>query len=419
MRRESQFLVLSIDYAVLAFFYWLFSGSIAGSLLLPFICCAMLFSFRSYDREHLSDFNEQLVRSFISLILANMVSYIILRIIYISFFVGRIRLTDLVFHTIVSSPSIALVNFFFYKLIKKRTVPEKFAVLGDESELGELLKEIEQKSEYIFITYIKEKEQLKNLPKDLSGIVVADYSLFQSLKQDLSTLNHSKIIFLPHITESVLKRVPLKLIEKFSTYYEVCFNKIQEQVWKRIIDVVFSLILLVLSSPIMLFIALTIYFEDGRPIIYRQKRVGKDGEEFEFIKFRSLKQEGFDPKDPNRNIEQRMLKIGKFIRKYRLDELPQLWLVLKGTMSLVGPRPEMIEYHRTYSEKIPYYAYRLKLKPGLTGWAQIMYKYASNLEETKVKLEYDLYYVKNCSLSFDLRIIVQTLETVVWKRGAR
>lgn len=420
MRKNSQFVFPLIDYTVLAFFYWLFSGSIAGSLLLPFICCVALFSFRNYDREHLSDFNEQLVRSFISLILANIVSYIILRIIYVSFVVGRIRLTDLAFHTIASAPTIALVNFFFYRLIKKRTVPERFAVLGDKNELEELLKELEQKSEkYTFITYIREKEQLKNLPKDLSGIVVADYSLFRSLKSDLSALNHSKIIFLPHIAESVLKRVPLKLIEKFGTYYEVCFNKIQEHVWKRIIDVVFSSILLALASPIMFFIALAIYFEDSRPIIYRQKRIGRNGEEFEFIKFRSLKQEGFDPKDPNRNIEQRMLKIGRFIRKYRLDELPQLWLVLKGTMSLVGPRPEMVEYHRTYSEKIPYYEYRLKLKPGLTGWAQIMYKYASDLEETKVKVEYDLYYVKNCSSSFDLRIIIQTLETVVWKRGAR
>lgn len=422
MKTKGQFVIFSLDYAVLAFFYWLFSGSIAGSLLLPLICCVALFSFRNYDREHLSDFNEQLVRSFVSLVSANIVSYIILRIIYISFFegVGRIRLTDLAFHTIVSVPSIALVNFFFYKLIKKRIAPEKFAVLGEKSELEELLKEIERKSEeYAFVTYIKEKEQLKNLPKDLSGIVVADYSLFESLKQDLSTLNHKKIIFLPHIAESVLKRVPLKLIEKFSAYYEVCFNKVQEQLWKRLIDIIFSSILLVLASPIMLFIALAVYFEDGRPIIYRQKRIGKNGEEFEFIKFRSLKQEGFDPKDPNRNIEQRMLKIGRFIRNHRLDELPQLWLVLKGTMSLVGPRPEMVEYHSKYSQQIPYYDYRLKVKPGLTGWAQINYKHTTTLEEYRTKTEYELYYIKKCSALFDLNIILKTLEAVIYKRGVR
>ncbi|MEN3008545.1 exopolysaccharide biosynthesis polyprenyl glycosylphosphotransferase [Pseudothermotoga sp.] len=419
--RYNRFILVLIDYAIVSIFYWIFSGSIPASILLPIVIFIALFSFRSYEKEHLSDFNESLVRAFVSLTFGNLINYVLLRLIYLSLLQtpGRVRLTDLILHTIFTSPALALINFFLFKALKKNVAPARFAVVGKKEEFEQLFKEIEQKSEdYCFVDYISDEEHLKRLNNDLSGIVIADYEIFQSLKHKLAN-NHLQLIFLPHIAESALKRIPLVLINKFNNYYETCFNKVPETVLKRIVDVLFSAVLLALASPIMLVISLAIYFEDGRPIIYRQKRVGKDGEEFEFIKFRSLKQEGFDPKDPSRNIEQRLLKIGKFIRKYRIDELPQLWLVLKGTMSLVGPRPEMVEYHSRYCEQIPYYNYRLKVKPGLTGWAQIMYKYASNVEETKVKLQYDLYYVKNYSFLLDLKIILQTLETVLWKRGAR
>ncbi|MCX7813315.1 MAG: exopolysaccharide biosynthesis polyprenyl glycosylphosphotransferase [Pseudothermotoga sp.] len=419
--RYNRFILVLIDYAIVSIFYWIFSGSIPASILLPIVIFIALFSFRSYEKEHLSDFNESLVRAFVSLIFGNLINYVLLRLIYLSLMEtpGRVRLTGLVLHTIFTAPSLTLINFFLFKALKKNVAPARFAVVGKKEEFEQLFKEIEQKSEdYCFVDYISDEEHLKRLNSDLSGIVIADYEIFQSLKHKLAN-NHLQLIFLPHIAETVLKRIPLILIDKFNGYYETSFNKILETVLKRILDIVLSTILLVLTSPAMLFVSLAIYLEDGRPIIYRQKRVGKNGEEFEFIKFRSLKQEGFDPKDPGRNIEQRLLKIGKFIRKYRLDELPQLWLVLKGTMSLVGPRPEMVEYHLKYCKQIPYYDYRLKVKPGLTGWAQIMYKYASNLEETKVKLQYDLYYVKNCSFLLDLKIIMQTLETVLWRRGAR
>ncbi|MCS7175039.1 exopolysaccharide biosynthesis polyprenyl glycosylphosphotransferase [Pseudothermotoga sp.] len=419
--RYNRFILVLIDYAIVSIFYWIFSGSIPASILLPIVIFIALFSFRSYEKEHLSDFNESLVRAFVSLIFGNLINYVLLRLIYLSLMEtpGRVRLTGLVLHTIFTAPSLTLINFFLFKALKKNVAPARFAVVGKKEEFEQLFKEIEQKSEdYCFVDYISDEEHLKRLNSDLSGIVIADYEIFQSLKHKLAN-NHLQLIFLPHIAETVLKRIPLILIDKFNSYYETSFNKILETVLKRILDIVLSTILLVLTSPAMLFVSLAIYLEDGRPIIYRQKRVGKNGEEFEFIKFRSLKQEGFDPKDPSRNIEQRLLKIGKFIRKYRLDELPQLWLVLKGTMSLVGPRPEMVEYHLKYCKQIPYYDYRLKVKPGLTGWAQIMYKYASNLEETKVKLQYDLYYVKNCSFLLDLKIIMQTLETVLWRRGAR
>lgn len=422
MKRYSPSVLYLSNYIVLVLIYLILTRSLPGSILTAVIACLSLFSFRAFDKENLIDFNQLLTRSFIALLSANIINYVIARLIYLSFFggVGRVRLVSLSTHTIVSTFVVAIMSYYLFKFLTKRAIPGSYAVIGREKELGTILKEIEQKSgEYRFVQFIESEKDLKRIREDLAGIVVADYSMYESLQSYLSSLKDLEIVFLPHIAEAVLKRIPLVLVDRFKAYYETSFNRVLESALKRILDIVFALVGLIVTSPIMLIIAILIFLEDGRPIIYRQKRVGKDGKEFEFIKFRSLRQEGFDPADPNKNIEQRMLKIGSFIRKYRLDELPQLWLVLKGTMSLVGPRPEMVEYHLQCVYKIPYYHYRLKLKPGLTGWAQINYQHTSTLEEYTTKLEYDLYYVKNHSVWLDLNILLKTLEAMVFKRGAR
>ncbi|WP_448535732.1 sugar transferase [Pseudothermotoga sp.] len=422
MRRYNPFLLYLANYAVVGLIYFVLSGSLAGSLFLPLVCCLSLFSFRTLDREYLTDFNQLLVRSSVAIALANLINYAILRLIYLSFFsgFGRIRLTTLAIHTIVCAPAVALLSYYLFRVLKKKIKPCSYAVIGREEEMKELLEEIEQKSdEYRFVQFIESKDQVKKLRDEIAGVVVSDYSLYETLQPELRRLNCNNVIFLPHIAETVLKRIPLKLVEKFKAYYETSFNAILENAYKRILDVILATLALIITSPIVLIIAVLIFLEDGRPIFYRQKRVGKDGKEFEFVKLRSLKQRDFDPDNPNRNIEQRMLKIGKFIRKYRLDELPQFWLVLKGDMSVVGPRPEMVEYHLQYVNRIPYYHYRLKLKPGLTGWAQINYQHTTTLEEYRTKLEYDLYYVKNHSILLDLSVILKTLEAVFFKRGAR
>jgi len=422
VRKYNPLVLYLAGYGVLSLVYFLLSGSIGGSLLLPLVCCLALFSFRTFDREHLTDFNQLLVRSFVAIALSNIINYVILRLIYLSFFqgFGRVRLTALAVHTIICGPAVALIGYSLFSVLRKKIRPYRYAVIGGEKEIKELLKEIEQKSdEYRFVQFIENKDQLKTLSDEIDGIVVSDYNLYEFFQPELARLNLNNIIFLPHIAETVLKRIPLKLVEKFKAYYETSFNAIVEDAYKRILDVALATLALVITSPIVLIIAILILLEDGRPILYRQKRVGKDGKEFEFVKLRSLKQRDFDPDNPNRNIEQRMLKIGKFIRKYRLDELPQFWLVLKGDMSVVGPRPEMVEYHLQYVNRIPYYHYRLMLKPGLTGWAQINYQHTTTFEEYKTKLEYDLYYVKNHSFLLDLSVILKTLEAVVFKRGAR
>lgn len=177
----------------------------------------------------------------------------------------------------------------------------------------------------------------------------------------------------------------------------------------------------ILTLPLMLLVAIAVRLTSQGPILYRQTRVGLNGRLFQVMKFRSMrvdaeKETGAVWASKN---DTRVTPIGSFLRRTRLDELPQFFNVLRGDMSLVGPRPERPEFVQTLSEIIPYYRQRLSVKPGITGWAQINHRYGDTIEDTVIKLEYDLYYIKNISLSLDLYIIFQTLKTVILSRGGQ
>lgn len=192
---------------------------------------------------------------------------------------------------------------------------------------------------------------------------------------------------------------------------------------KRMFDITVSTILLLISWPFMLLAVIGVKIEDGlnAPVIYRQIRVGEEGKPFYVMKFRSM---SVDAEKDGKAIwaekhDSRATKVGKIIRKTRIDELPQIFNVMKGDMSLVGPRPERPEFAVKLSEKIPYYSERHRIKPGITGWAQISYPYGSSDKDAVEKLQYDLYYVKNYSLFMDFVIMLQTAEVVIFGKGAR
>lgn len=196
-----------------------------------------------------------------------------------------------------------------------------------------------------------------------------------------------------------------------------------QQLGKRVFDVFASLALLAIAWPIMLLTAFAILVESGwgAPIFYRQVRVGKDWNLFKVVKFRSMRT---DAELDGRarwatENDDRITRVGRFTRKTRIDELPQLFNVLKGEMSFVGPRPERPEFVEKFSETIPYYSERHRVKPGITGWAQLCYPYGSGYHDAIEKLQYDLYYVKNYSLFLDFLIMLQTVEVVIWGKGAR
>lgn len=189
---------------------------------------------------------------------------------------------------------------------------------------------------------------------------------------------------------------------------------------KRIFDIVCASILILLALPMMAVAAIAIVAENGFPILYRQERVGLNGRLFNVIKFRSMRRDAEKDGKPIWATAQddRVTKVGKIIRKLRIDELPQLFSVLKGDMSLVGPRPERPFFVDQLTKEIPFYAVRHSVKPGVTGWAQVRYHYGATVEDSAEKLQYDLYYVKNHSLFLDLLVLFDTVGVVLTGKGA-
>jgi len=190
---------------------------------------------------------------------------------------------------------------------------------------------------------------------------------------------------------------------------------------RRVISVGISLLGLFLALPLFPFIILAIRFGSKGPVFYSQTRVGKGGRTFQVMKFRTMRQDAEAGTGPQwaGTHDPRVTRVGKFLRSSRLDEIPQLWCVLKGDMAFVGPRPERPEFIDMLSKEIPYYGVRHMVRPGLTGWAQVRYKYGSTIEDAREKLQYDLFYIKNASVGLDLLIMFQTVKTVLLRRGAQ
>ncbi len=193
------------------------------------------------------------------------------------------------------------------------------------------------------------------------------------------------------------------------------------EVLKRALDLAAAMVGVVLSLPLMIVVAIAVRLESAGPVIYRQIRVGRMNRNFEMLKFRSMCKDAEKPDEAKwaSQNDPRLTRLGRVLRKYRVDELPQLWNVIKGDMSFVGPRPERPGFVEDLREKVPYYDERHSVRPGLTGWAQVQYSYGSSVEDAYTKLEYDLFYLKNMSLTFDLAIILKTIKIVTGGHGSR
>ncbi len=227
---------------------------------------------------------------------------------------------------------------------------------------------------------------------------------------------------MPILYEEMTSRVPIHHLESdwiirsfvdglsVSGFYEL---------FKRLMDILGGLIGLLILIFAMPFLSLAIYFDSGLPVFYSQPRLGRGRSVFTIYKFRSMRQNTDSYGDVRRTMENdpRITRVGRFLRKTRLDELPQFWNVLRGDMSLVGPRAEVPELVDEYQKQVPFYRARLLVKPGLTGWAQINYGYVANVTETSIKLEYDLYYIKHRTITMDFQIILRTIGTVLKRTG--
>ncbi|MBE0551279.1 MAG: sugar transferase, partial [Ignavibacterium sp.] len=192
-----------------------------------------------------------------------------------------------------------------------------------------------------------------------------------------------------------------------------------EKKLKRISDVLISLLILTLTLPLNFLVALAIKLDSKGPVLFKQERIGMNGKNFKIYKFRSMYQDAEKNTGPvwSTKDDPRVTRVGKILRKLRIDEIPQFFNVLKGEMSLVGPRPERSYFVEQLSQQIPYYKRRLKVRPGITGWAQVKHKYDESIEDVKVKLRYDLFYIENMSLRMDIKILARTVLVVLFGKG--
>jgi sugar transferase (PEP-CTERM system associated) len=193
------------------------------------------------------------------------------------------------------------------------------------------------------------------------------------------------------------------------------------RIFKRVCDLLLSTLMLILLSPVLLIVAILIKLDSPGPVIFSQERVGEKRKPYMVHKFRSMHEDAEKHSGPvwAQTGDERITRVGQFIRKWRIDEIPQLWNVLKGEMSFVGPRPEREHFVKELVKEIPYYAERFTVKPGVTGWAQVSYGYGATVEDAVEKLNYELFYIKNMTVFMDLMVIMRTVKTVIFGKGAR
>jgi len=253
-------------------------------------------------------------------------------------------------------------------------------------------------------------------------VIAADLSSFrEDVLRKLGQINFEELPVYTTETfyETYWKRLPLEVVSP-AWPLESEFTLVQHSVYnsvKRLLDIVVALLCLIVASPIMLLTALAVLILDGRPILYRQPRTGLYQRVFTLFKFRSMKV-GSDKGDGyTREGDVRVTRLGNFLRKSRLDELPQLLNVLRGDMSMIGPRAEWTRLVADYEQQIPNYHFRHLVRPGITGWAQVNYPYGANLEDTLQKLSYDLYYIRNFSMQLDAEVLLKTVYVMLFGKG--
>ena len=352
--------------------------------------------------------------------------------------------SNLLYAMVISAASLVAVRVALGKMLGSQVFKRRVVVLGAGPRAARLKMLAQQPgSAFVVVGYLSMSETNRVIPEAIARDAI------YNLADHVVLLNASEVVL---ALEERRNALPLKdllrvkttgvHVNEISTFIERETGRVDLQsvnpswlifsdgfssgrmfssIFKRIFDIVASLLLFAVMGPVLLVTAVAVKLESRGPAFYRQRRVGLYGVGFDCIKLRSMRLDAetngvavwAEKDDP------RITRVGRFIRKVRLDELPQCWSVLKGEMSFVGPRPERPQFVEDLEQQLPYYAERHMVKPGITGWAQINYPYGASFEDSRQKLEYDLYYAKNYSPFLDLLIILQTIRVVLWPQGAR
>jgi len=338
--------------------------------------------------------------------------------------------------SISTTPILLYINTFAFTFVFllawvlfRRNIPLRPLIVVPGGVADEILSLEELNPRYTFRRVAQPDEDLLHRER-IGGVIVDTQERREShWVRFLSQCSLQGIDVYPadQVFESLYGRVSLRhLQEGVPDGYQV---SVIYRVVKRLNGIAVVLASLPIVLPMALITAIAIKLDSRGPLIFTQERVGEGNETFRMYKFRSMRHGGNDENDGNEKTarkarfadseEDRITRVGRFIRKYRLDELPQFLNILSGDMSLIGPRPEQVDFVRQFEKEIPFYGYRHMVKPGITGWAQVNHGYASDEQETRTKLEHDLYYVKHFSLWIDLVVGIKTVRTILTGFGAR
>lgn len=375
-------------------------------------------------------------RSLPGLLLKTQIANSIISVLFFYFipYFGITPKTNLFIYLIISSGALIAWRLYIFPYVRPKVKQAAF-LIGRGDEMKELRDEINKTEYYGFeighsinldnVDSIDIQEDIVNqiYEHGISTIIIdtRDDAVLPLLPH-FYNLMFSKIIFVDmhDVYESIFGKVPLSLV-KHGWFLENVRSKphVMYDAIKRITDVCIAVILGIVSLVFYPFVFLSIKIQDRGSVFINQERTGINNQPIKIVKFRTMSFNDNGETDPNQKNE--VTSVGAFLRKTRIDELPQLWNVIKGDLSLIGPRPEFPSFVREYAKVVPYYNVRHLIKPGLSGWAQMRHDkhphHGADVIETKNKLSYDLYYIKNRSLLLDLKIILQTIEVVLSKKG--
>jgi len=422
-----------------------FDCYLAPALISAALISLVMYATGLYDREHLADLRQTIKRM--------TVSYLICAPILIAFLVySDSRQIDQIGERVVSYALLMAALFgcvvsarlTYHTIVKAAVAPRRILVVG----IGKLAAEIEQLMSQrdgaaaVVLGYLSLTDEEPEVPRSKLIRNIGSLSAFardQGVRELVIALDERRGVPLRPFLEARMagitvtsylsfweretRRLNLRALEPGWLIYSDGFrlSRLTNRILKTVLDFASSLVLLVVTLPVLLIAAIAIRLDSPGPIFYRQERVGRFGKLFTIFKFRTMRVDAESAGIPQWAAvhDPRITRVGAFLRLLRIDELPQIFNVLKGEMSFVGPRPERPFFVDNLTREIAYYSERHRVRPGITGWAQINYPYGASIEDAKAKLSYDLYYIKNFSLFFDVLIMAATFQAVLWQKGAR
>jgi exopolysaccharide biosynthesis polyprenyl glycosylphosphotransferase len=418
--------------------------SLAWQAGLPSVCCIVAFYYNDlYDLRIVRSFEE-----FTSRLLQSFgVALILLAAFYTVFPEMRISSGPLLSSLLVIVGLLVPLRAAGYSFMRRHTFADRVLILGTGPLARTLIEEIDARPHYLYVLVGVADDSLPADPwparHPLRGPLEHLDKIIEELKPHriiVALTERRGRLPMRHLLEAEARGV---LVEDGLQTYEHVTGKLAIEALTpsflifsgafrksrllltatRACSLIAAATGLALMAPVMLVVALAIKLDSRGPILFVDERAGRGGRPFRLIKFRTMHSQSAADSDPpsvwQRDDSARITRVGRLIRKLRLDELPQFWNILKGDMNLVGPRPEILRNVKTMSEQIPYYALRHLVRPGLTGWAQVRYGYSVSLEQVTEKMRHDLFYIKHMSLWLDLRILADTVKIVLFGRGAK